>query len=94
MNKKTTALVVIDLQKGIAAQPAQPYPAQEVVRNAGLLVAAFRKNGMPVCLVQVVSSPDTMLKVNSDQSFSRPGSMPGRLVQSLSRRSPLSRPTW
>jgi nicotinamidase-related amidase len=77
INKKTTALVVIDLQKGIATQPTQPHPAQEVIRNAALLVHAFRKNGMPVCLVHVVASPETMLKVNSDQSFSRPGGMPG-----------------
>ncbi|MGA2162052.1 MAG: hydrolase [Methanoregula sp.] len=72
INKTTTALVVIDLQKGIAAQPTQPYPAEEVIRNAARLVTAFRKNGMPVFLVHVVASPETMLKVKSDLSFSRP----------------------
>jgi nicotinamidase-related amidase len=76
IDKTRTALVVIDLQKGIAAQPTQPYPAQDVVRNAAGLVKAFRKNGMPVFLVHVVAAPETMLKVNSDQSFSRPGPLP------------------
>ena len=44
MNKKTTALVVIDLQKGIAAQPTQPHPSSVVIKNAARLVTAFRKN--------------------------------------------------
>jgi Amidases related to nicotinamidase len=70
--KTTTALVVIDLQKGIAAQLTQPYPAQDVIRNAARLVQVFRKNGMPVFLVHVVSTQETILKVNSDLSFSRP----------------------
>ena len=74
--KTITALVVIDLQKGIAAQPTQPYPAHEVVRNAARLVQAFRNNRMPVLLVHVVTTPETQLKVNSDLSFSRTGPMP------------------
>ena len=76
INKTTTALVVIDLQKGIAAQSTQPYPAQDVIRNAATLVKVFRKNGMPVFLVHIVSTPETMLKVESDLSFSRPVPLP------------------
>ena len=76
IHKTTTALVVIDLQKGIGAQPRQPYSAQEVIRNAAQLVKAFRKNGMPVFLVHVVTAPETMLNVESDQSFSPPGPLP------------------
>jgi nicotinamidase-related amidase len=72
IDKKTTALVVIDLQKGIAAQPTKPYSAQDVIGNSAKLVNAFRKNGMPVFLVHVVVIQETMLKVKSDQSFSRP----------------------
>jgi nicotinamidase-related amidase len=75
VNKKTTALVVIDLQKGIAAQPRHPHPPSEVIRNAARLVTAFRKNAMPVFLVHVVSTPETMLRVKSDTTFSRPGPM-------------------
>ncbi len=76
MSKNTTALVVIDLQKGIATRPTQPHTAKDVVRNAARLIAAFRKNGMPVFLVHVVSTPETMLKVQSDETFSRTGPMP------------------
>jgi nicotinamidase-related amidase len=74
--KKTTALVVIDLQKGIAARPTEPHSAADVIRNAARLVQAFRKNAMPVFLVHVVSTPETMLAVTSDTTFSRPGTMP------------------
>jgi len=57
-NKSTTALVVIDLQKGIAAMPTQPYDAKTVIQNAAKLAAAFRKNKMPVFLVRVATSAD------------------------------------
>jgi nicotinamidase-related amidase len=57
-NKSTTALVVIDLQKGIAAMPTQPYDAKTVIQNAAKLAAAFRKNKMPVFLVRVTTSAD------------------------------------
>jgi len=57
-NKEKTALVVIDLQKGIAAMPTKPYEAKDVIANAAKLAKAFRKNGMPVFLVRVSSSPD------------------------------------
>ena len=58
IDKKTTALVVIDLQKGIAAMPAQPHETATVVGNAAKLAQAFRKNNMPVFLVRVATSPD------------------------------------
>ncbi|MGB7788870.1 hydrolase [Methanoregula sp.] len=76
LTRTTTALVVIDLQKGIAAMPTQPHTAQDVVKNAAKLVQAFRKNSMPVFLVHVVASPETMLKVQSDTTFNRPATMP------------------
>ncbi len=53
-----TALVVIDLQKGIVRMPAEPYPSDTVVTNAAKLVHAFRKNSMPVILVRVTPSAD------------------------------------
>jgi len=76
INKKTTALVVIDLQKGIAARPTQPHAAKDVIHNAARLTAAFRKNAMPVFLVHVTSTPETMLKVKSDTTFSQTGPVP------------------
>jgi nicotinamidase-related amidase len=58
IEKPTTALVVIDLQKGIVGMQADPYPARAVVANAAKLADAFRRNGMPVFLVRVTPSPD------------------------------------
>ncbi|MDA8426430.1 MAG: isochorismatase family protein [Treponema sp.] len=48
-----TALVVIDLQKGIVAMPTAPYLAVEVIDRAARLAHAFREHGLPVVLVNV-----------------------------------------
>jgi nicotinamidase-related amidase len=58
VDKSKTALVVIDLQKGIVGRQTAPYAPEVVVRNAAALAAAFRKNGMPVFLVRVAFSRD------------------------------------
>lgn len=47
-----TALVVIDLQKGILAMAADR-PINEVVDRAGALADVFRRHGLPVVLVHV-----------------------------------------
>jgi len=47
-----TALIVIDLQKGIVAFPAA-HPTGEIVKQAGALADAFRRHGLPVVLVNV-----------------------------------------
>jgi len=51
-----TALVVIDLQKGIVAYPTV-HPADEVVKCASALADAFRRHGLPVVLVTVGGAP-------------------------------------
>ena len=48
-----TALLVIDLQKGIVARQTAPYPAADVVAKAALLLKAFRAHKLPVVLVHV-----------------------------------------
>jgi nicotinamidase-related amidase len=48
----TSALVVIDIQKGIVAMPTV-HPVQAVVDNVVRLVEAFRAKGRPVVLVHV-----------------------------------------
>ena len=53
-----TALVVIDLQKGIVAGVTEPHASAEVVKNAAALAAAFRAKKMPVFLVRVTPSAD------------------------------------
>ena len=47
-----TALIVIDLQKGIVGLPTA-HPTSEVVRHAGKLADAFRRHRLPVVLVNV-----------------------------------------
>jgi len=68
IDKKITALVVIDLQKGIASMDRQlaPYSAKDVISNAAKLADAFRKNGMPVILVHVKSGEGERLNVIAD----------------------------
>jgi nicotinamidase-related amidase len=53
-----TALVVIDLQRGIVANPCGPRPALEVVRHAARLAKAMRDAGGTVVLTRVTPSPD------------------------------------
>jgi nicotinamidase-related amidase len=53
-----TALVVIDLQKGIVWMPAMPRSSLEVVARAAKLAAAMRAAGGTVVLVRVTPSPD------------------------------------
>jgi nicotinamidase-related amidase len=47
-----TALVVIDLQKGIVGLPTE-HPAAEIIGRAAQLARAFRGHGLPVVLVNV-----------------------------------------
>jgi nicotinamidase-related amidase len=48
-----TALVLVDLQHGIAAMPLAPRSGEEVVANAKKLAERFRAAGAPVFLVHV-----------------------------------------
>ena len=47
-----TALIVIDLQNGLAGMPSA-HPIGEVVSHASALAAAFRRRDLPVVLVNV-----------------------------------------
>lgn len=51
-----TALIVIDLQKGLMSLPSI-HPIEEVVTNASTMAAAFREHGLPVVLVNVAGAP-------------------------------------
>lgn len=75
INKSKTALVVIDLQKGILQMEAKPHSAKDVIANAAKLADAFRTNSMPVFLVRVVMGSGTMLKAISDETFQKPPNM-------------------
>jgi nicotinamidase-related amidase len=47
-----TALIVVDLQKGVAAM-AGAHPMAGIVERSAVLAAAFRAKGLPVVLVNV-----------------------------------------
>ncbi len=47
-----SALIVVDLQKGIVAMPVA-HPMDVIVQRAGALADAFRRHGLPVVLVNV-----------------------------------------
>jgi nicotinamidase-related amidase len=53
-----TALVVIDLQRGIVDMPSAPRPSTEVVARAAQMAAALRKAGGTVVFVHVTRSAD------------------------------------
>lgn len=59
-----TALVLIDLQRGLAMIPTIT-PIADVVANAARLADAFRAAGLPVVLVTVSFSPDGADRLNT-----------------------------
>jgi nicotinamidase-related amidase len=61
-----TALVVIDLQRGIASMPVFPRSSDEVISNAARIASEFRKRKMPVFLVRVLPAPPLGLRPVSD----------------------------
>ena len=76
IDQKTTALVVIDLQKGIAGRPTQPHEAKVVIDNASKLAKAFRQKGMQVILVHVNSRGPERLSPPTDETWAGPANMP------------------
>jgi nicotinamidase-related amidase len=54
----STALVSIDLQKGIAGMPAEPHAPATVIANTARLADALRAKGGFIVWVRVASSPD------------------------------------
>jgi nicotinamidase-related amidase len=61
LDPATTALVLIDLQRGIATGTTVPNAAQDVVTRAARLAAACRARGAAVVLVHVDPGPGGML---------------------------------
>jgi nicotinamidase-related amidase len=58
LDPQTTALVLIDLQRGIVARETGPYTPQDVVSKARRLAERCRPLGAPVVLVRVAFSAD------------------------------------
>jgi nicotinamidase-related amidase len=61
LNPKTTALVLIDLQKGILAMPVAPHRGSEVYERSMVLAQRFRVAGAPVVRVRVSFGKDHAL---------------------------------
>lgn len=70
LDMESTALVVIDLQKGIVRMPVAPNDAKTVIANAAALAGAFRKRGMQVFLVRVMLNEKERLEPVADQQSS------------------------
>ena len=75
-DRKRTSLVVIDLQKGVAAISTQPYDTKTVIANSVKLAKAFRQNQMRVFLVRVVRSEGTVLHTFADEAMPSRGELP------------------
>lgn len=78
IDSATTALVLIDLQKGITSRPAEPLTSDKVINNANLLVKSFHWKQAQVVFVRVAHSPDgkNMLHPMVDEAAYRTGSRP------------------
>jgi nicotinamidase-related amidase len=82
LDPKTTALVVIDLQRGIVGGQTVPYPAATIVERAAQLAKAFRAKHGLVILVRVDPGPDGVLFPRLITDVERPRlSMPPEAVQ-------------
>jgi nicotinamidase-related amidase len=71
-----TALVLIDLQRGILGSPTQPYAATDVLDRAVRLAEVFRAHDLPVVLVRVTARPDGSDVTPGRTEVSRPMSRP------------------
>jgi nicotinamidase-related amidase len=84
---KSTALVLIDLQKGITSFPVEPHPTEVVLENASLLADQFRGLNAPVFLVRaafpsgplalnLVTDAKALLPANEPEGWSEPAVKP------------------
>jgi nicotinamidase-related amidase len=79
LDPRTTALVLIDLQKPIVGMPLAPYSGADVVAASKSLAENFRKAGALVVLVNVAFAKDMgdALRPPVDQPFQfPPGGLP------------------
>src|SRR5262245_12415748 len=58
LDPRATALIVIDLQRGIVARPSGPHSSADVVARSARLADAFRRAGATVVLVDVAFAAD------------------------------------
>ena len=91
LDPQRTAIVVIDLQKGIAGMPGgAPHHKPAVIANSARLLTAARAVGAQPVLVHVGGSPDgaDRLKTPTDQPMRATGNLPpdwSELIPELDR---------
>ncbi len=64
---KNTALILIDLQKGIVGFPLA-HPIVDILANSAKLVAAFRNAGLPIVIVNVNPGAAAWAKARKDSA--------------------------
>jgi nicotinamidase-related amidase len=71
LDPKTTALILIDLQKGITGRSTAPHTAPEVISNAVRMAERCRAAGATVILVRVAFAADgsDRLRTPTDEQF-------------------------
>jgi nicotinamidase-related amidase len=90
---QNTALIVIDLQKGIVAYPTA-HPIAEVVKHSCALLDTFRRLGLPVVLVNVAGGAPGRTEQVRNTTFSASWS---DLIPELNQRSEdhtVTKRTW
>ncbi|BDI29539.1 hydrolase [Capsulimonas corticalis] len=79
LDPKTTALVLIDLQKGVVSRDVAPYSSQDVVAQSARLAERFRELESTVALVHVSFHPDGRDRLTApvDESMASASPPPG-----------------
>ena len=77
LDARTTALVIIDLQRGIVATPTVPHASADVVARASELAHQFRSRQLLVVLVRVDPGPGGILFPRPVCDIERPRMNPG-----------------
>ena len=72
LDPKTTALVLIDLQRGITGGATQPHATNDVIAHAAQLATRFRERGALVVLVNVDPGPGGVLFPRTLTDVQRP----------------------
>lgn len=84
LDSASTALVLVDLQKGILAMPTEPHSGEQVFAAGAALSARFRAAGAPVVRVRVDLGPNFSDAPSSlvDQPTPRPpGGLPADFAE-------------
>lgn len=76
LDPKSTALVLIDLQKGITRHTTAPHTAPDVIANGVRLAERFRAAGATVVLVRVAFAADGSDRLQTPTDASPPAAAP------------------